>query len=65
MEKVNGNVRSKFLRNLSHRPIMSLGEYYILCAKCSFKDMKAECIRAQSLDTMGCLVSNHHKVFKL
>ena len=55
-------MRSKFLRDvaedsnrdLSHRPIMSLAEYYILCAKCPFKDMRVECVRAQSLRTMGC-----------
>lgn len=64
MEKVDRNVRSKFLRDLSHRPIMSLAEYHILCAKCPFKDMKAECIRSQSLSSMGCYGVNHPKVFK-
>lgn len=64
MEKVNGNVRSKFSLDLSHRPIMSLAEYSILCAKCPFKDMKEECIRAQSLRNMGCYGMNTQKIYK-
>ncbi len=39
---------------IAHRPQMTLGEYYAKCARCPFKDMRAECKRAQELESMPC-----------
>lgn len=44
------------MMNLSHRPKMTLREYYAKCARCPFKDMAAECKRAQGLRSMPCYV---------
>ena len=40
--------------NLSHRPLMTLNEYYIACAKCPWREMPNECKRAQKLKSMPC-----------
>ncbi len=42
------------MKDLSHRPIMTLSEYRVKCARCPFKDMRDECKRAQKLKSMAC-----------
>ena len=42
------------MMRLSHRPQMTLGEYYAKCARCPFKDMRNECKRGQGIRSMGC-----------
>ena len=42
------------MMNLSHRPFMTLSEYYAKCARCPFKDMPDECKRAQGLRSWMC-----------
>ena len=44
---------------LSHRPPMTLSEYYAKCARCPFKDMRDECKRAQDLRSMTCYIPTH------
>lgn len=42
------------MNNISYRVRVSLMDYYVYCARCPFKDVKAECERAQGLKRIGC-----------